>query len=60
MKLSDLTNKSHQGVYRRGVMARREGMPRTPPYAGNYPSKPHMVRAWLMGYDAKPKKASST
>lgn len=42
-----------------GVKARREGLPRTPPYKGSYFSRMYMERAWLLGYDASIKRKTA-
>lgn len=52
MKLSELTNPSHRGAYKKGKQARIDGLPRVTPYTGRYASKYALERAWLAGYDS--------
>lgn len=57
MKIS-ITHPGHRGAYNKGAQAKRDGLPRIPPYKGRYISKPTMERLWLGGYDAEARKAS--
>jgi hypothetical protein len=51
-----ITHPGQRGAYNKGLQAKRSGLPRTPPYVGQWRSKYAMERAWLMGYDAADRK----
>jgi hypothetical protein len=53
MKRLVLSNHGLRGAYKRGKLARYQGLPREAPYKGIYVSRANMVRAWLAGYDSK-------